>query len=389
MSSILTLIQKYLNGTISSGERMQLNEWLDLNTHNRTLFKEAIKKRYSKTIPLCVDTSEAHAKFIKRISARSKSVIRLRTIQGFSKYAAILVLLLGSIYLYKNQESPLTENKKSVKFSTAAIAEDKILIKQADGSITTIDPSENGILTDKNGNPIGNKEENQLRITSDAGLESLKFMEVYIPKGKQFQMVLSDGTQVWLNAGSTLKFPQKFISSEKKRVVYLEGEAFFDVKTNKEKPFIVKAKGIDVNVLGTQFNVSSYTEDTLIKTTLVEGSVALASSDMPHKKVFLKPNDQAVYNKNNSVIHKKEVNTDIYTSWMKKRIMLQNESFEEAFRRIERAYDVKIINHNSVLAATKFTGEFDVESIYEILKTFSETLNFTYTIKEKKITIHP
>lgn len=172
-------------------------------------------------------------------------------------------------------------------------------------------------------------------------------------------------------------------------MVYLVGEAFFDVATDEKKPFIVKAKGIDINVLGTQFNVSSYAEDELIKTTLIEGSVALATSDTPNNKVLLNPSYQAVYNKEESYISKKKVDTEIFTSWMQKKIILQNESFEEAFRRIERAYDMKIINHNSVLAATKFTGEFDVESIEEILKTFSETLNFTYTIKEKKIIIHP
>lgn len=103
----------------------------------------------------------------------------------------------------------------------------------------------------------------------------------------------------------------------------------------------------------------------------------------------LVPNDQAIFSKDKKVMHKQKVNTSLYTSWMDKKIILQNESFIDAFKRIERSYDVSITSHNNKLNNTRFTGEFDVENIEEILKTFSETLKFTYEIKGKDITINP
>ncbi|RKM92724.1 DUF4974 domain-containing protein, partial [Aquimarina sp. BL5] len=270
-----------------------------------------------------------------------------------------------------------------------SLEEDKIKIIQEDGTITYLDFDDKTDIINAKGKLIGKKDRDKLIVSNTKNGEEIEYLEISIPKGKIFQLSLSDGTKVWLNAASTLKFPKNFVASESNRVVHLQGEAFFDVTTNKTQPFIVNTASIDVEVLGTQFNVSSYQEDATVKTTLVEGSVAIIDSEDQNKLSTLVPNDQAVYTKQNKGLDQKKVNTEIYTAWMYRKMTIQDESFASVIKRLERTYDIEIINTNDRLNKTRFTGEFDVENVRQILNVFSETIDFTYTIENKRIVIAP
>lgn len=391
MNDYLTIINKYLKGSISPSEKKALQQWLSEDANHKILFQQKIKEWCATNNELSVNPKSAYDRFVHTIyNTNATKVVTLKPWVRIMKYAAVIagIMIVGGGYYYTTlDKSSVKINPEIVEINTSPV--DKIKIAHADGTITYMDYNDKTEIVNAKGNLIGKKDQGQLIIESGTAEVEIKYMEISIPKGKLFQLTLSDGTKVWLNAASTLKFPEHFISTEENRIVYLEGEAFFDVTTNKRQPFIVKTGTIDVEVLGTQFNVSSYVEDTTVKTTLVEGAVVVNTQNNHIDTLQLIPSYQAVFNKGKKALRKKKVNTSLYTSWMDKKIILQNESFEEVYKRIERAYDITIISHNDKLNTTRFTGEFDVENIEEILKTFSETLKFTYEIKDKNITINP
>ncbi|TSE08580.1 FecR family protein [Aquimarina algiphila] len=388
MDNYLTIIERYLEGSISASEKKTLQKWLAEEENHKILFRQKIKEWYAKQKDIPVDSNDAYMRFKQTIDEKAKEEIVFRPWIKIIKYAAILggVILAGYYYTTLDRFTHKT-NIDIVESSTSSM--DKIKITDEEGTITLMSFDDKTDITNASGNLIGKKDQHQFIVQPNEATTETKYMEISIPKGKLFQLTLSDGTKVWLNAASTLKFPQHFIASEKHRTVYLEGEAFFDVTTNKKQPFVVKTSTVDVEVLGTQFNVSSYAEDTTVKTTLVEGAVVVNDQSENTGSLKLSPSYQAIYSKEKNVLDKKKVNTMLYTSWMDRKIILQNESFAEAYKRIERAYNVTIISQNRKLNNTNFTGEFDIENIEEILKTFSGTLKFTYEIDQNKILIHP
>lgn len=388
MDNYLTVIKKYLEGDISSSDKQALQQWLAENPDHEILFKQEIKKWYGTNKELPADPNSAYERFIYTIEEKKAKVISLKSWSAVLKYVAILGgVLLGGYYYTTQNVTAVKTNPTVVEANTQPV--DKIKIVQADGTVTYTDFNDKADIINASGNLIGKKDQNQFIVQPGNEVTEAKYIEISIPKGKLFQLTLSDGTKVWLNAASSLKFPQHFMPTKENRMVYLKGEAFFDVTKNKEQPFIVKTENVDVEVLGTQFNVSSYAEDATVKTTLVEGAVVVNDQNENTSSLRLIPNDQAIFSKHKKIMHKQKVNTSLYTSWMDKKIILQNESFVDAFKRIERSYDVSITSHNKTLNNTHFTGEFDVENIEEILRTFSETLKFTYEIKGKNITINP
>ncbi|EZH73240.1 hypothetical protein ATO12_19750 [Aquimarina atlantica] len=388
MDNYLTVIKKYLEGDISPSDREALQQWLTQDPEHEILFKQEIKNWYAANEELPKDPNYAYNRFLHAIDKKEVKVIKPKSWSGIIKYAAVIGGMLLGGYYYTTQSVSKVKTSHDV-VETNSIPVDKIKIVQADGTVTYTDFNDKADIINANGNLIGKKDQDQFIVQPESEVTETRYLEISIPKGKLFQLTLSDGTKVWLNAASSLKFPQHFTPTKENRMVYLKGEAFFDVTKNKAQPFIVKTETVDVEVLGTQFNVSSYAEDATVKTTLVEGAVVVNVQNENTNSLQLIPNDQAIFSKDKKAMHKQKVNTSLYTSWMDKKIILQNESFIDAFKRIERSYDVTITSHNKRLNNTRFTGEFDVENIEEILKTFSETLKFTYEIKGKDITINP
>ncbi len=388
MDNYLTIIRKYLKGDCSSEEKEWLKQWVNANEENKALFKKEIKESYAAKEHLEVDVEGAFERFVKGIQQKETKVISLKPVLRVVGYAAAVAAVVFGIYTYRSGNSSFEITTPEV-VQAEDTSSDKIKIVQADGTISYLGLDDTASIKDAEGNLVVEKNEDQLVIQGENYSTKTEYLQISIPKGKLFQLALSDGTKVWLNAASALKFPRHFNSEDKNRLVYLEGEGFFDVVTNTKQPFIVRTGSVDVEVLGTQFNVSSYDDDATIKTTLVEGSVAINDPEQEDVRLKLTPNYQAIFSKNNKALERKKVDPALFTSWMHKKIILQNESFAEVYKRIERTYDVEITSLNQKLNDTRFTGEFDIENVEQILKVFSETIAFTYEIKDKKITINP
>ena len=203
-------------------------------------------------------------------------------------------------------------------------------------------------------------------------------------------MVFSDGSSVHLNAGTTIRFPVKFLKGQP-REVFLDGEAFFDIIKDEKQAFIVQANRLRTKVYGTKFNVNSYRNNDLDQIVLQEGSVGVKSNGQQIKtntEILLKPNEIAISYKTD-LLYKQKVDIKSHIAWVKGVFMFKNERFEDIFKKLERHYDVSIQINQPALNDSRYTGTFDIETIAEVLKTFSQLKGFSYEIDNKKITINP
>ncbi len=223
---------------------------------------------------------------------------------------------------------------------------------------------------------------------ADAGKQEAQMNEVVIPYGKKSELLLADGTKVWLNAGSRLAFPSKFTKNI--REVFLEGEACFEVEKNEEQPFIVKAGKLEIKVLGTHFNVSAYPTDNVIETVLLEGSVSVERArtlGLGKSEVLLKPNQKASFKKEkNDFSITDETDADIYIAWTYGWLKYERENLKSVLRKVERYYNVEIRLPDNYPQDDKITGKLDLkESLNEAMEILADASGTEFRIIGDKV----
>ena len=346
------LIIKYLTKEIGDDELSGLNEWLKSDEKNLNEFNE-IKDTW--IFSHSSDDNKEVEKALERFNKRVEPSIKLSKKQNahwFYKVASIILLLISSsfIYLYLNNKSNYKDNQ--LAFSTS------------------------------------------------------KMNVVEIPIGEKGQVTLSDGTKIWLNSGSKLAYPSSF---NENREVTFEGEAYFDVATNKQIPFYVKTADITVKVTGTEFNIKSYPEEETVTTTLVEGIVEILDNNKGISQVSLKPNEVATFNKskrsfvleevqkeqtlNKQKIDAKEIqkiisSVESITSWKENHLVFENETLQEMVKKMERWFGVNFIL-NVEKSNERYSGKFVYnESIEQVLYVLSRTTPIKYKIEKNNVTIN-
>ncbi|WP_027125305.1 FecR family protein [Gelidibacter mesophilus] len=305
------------------------------------------------------------------------------SIRSWIKYAAVAILFLGIGFLY--QQGYLGDT------SSLDIPNEFITLELGNGSTKIINEDGASELIDNDGNIIGNQKGKTLVYGATVSNETLVYNTLTVPYGKRFEVLLSDGTRVHLNAGTSLKYPVKFIEGHN-RQVFLKGEAFFEVSKDEKHPFIVNAEEINVRVLGTQFNMSSYLEDAKITTVLLEGSVVVYRSNETYNQdtaTLLNSGFKAEWNSNNHVIKIDKADTEIHTAWMDGRLILNGVPFNDILKKLERQYNVVFINNDKTLENRRFTARFDVESIHQVIQSLSYSASFNYEFESNKIIINP
>lgn len=224
----------------------------------------------------------------------------------------------------------------------------------------------------------------------------------YNIRGTRSHIKLADGTVVWLNADSELKYPLRFRGN--KREVYLKGEAFFDVAKDASRPFIVHTEAMNINVLGTSFNIKAYPDDSTSETTLITGEVEVELKDRSEKKIRLRPAEklvitngvdsvQSLIPKAGPVIIKptyfsKDDSAIIETAWVDNKLIFQDESFDHLASRMERWYNVSIRFENTAIQQLRFTGIFSKEPLGQALEALKLTENFNYRIIDATVIIY-
>ncbi len=308
--------------------------------------------------------------------AKKPKVIAL--LKPFLKYAAVLAgILLVGYYVSFHKEADVNRTpviSKNLSEELRLVVGNKVQYLTDEGVI----------ITDVNGGALAKFENGELTYVSNAPYST---QELYIPYGKTLRVRLSDGTKIHCDSGTLLTYNSQF-GSVNTREVFVKGQAFFDVSKREAQKFIVHAKELDITVLGTQFNVSSYLDDIVTSTVLLEGSIALTANDN-QKPALLVPGQRAVYNKNKKKITvNNNVNTYDHTAWISDKMVFKRATFEEILKTISRRNNVTIINQNKTLAKQTFTATFDVESTEQILAIFQEYTPFTYTKTKQGIIIN-
>ena len=247
-------------------------------------------------------------------------------------------------------------------------------------------------------------------VKTFSGRKLIAENETIVQKGQKSQVILTDGTKIWLNSETRLRYPSRF-GLTGSREVYLEGEAYFEVAKNEKQPFNVNTGNLKIRVLGTSFNVKSYPEDKLVETTLIEGKVCIqkaGQSSASCNQVILEPNQKAVFNKSDYTIvvsdlntgqniDKKEIdskapvlakNTEPITSWKDQILYFDNESLEEIIVKLERWYGYTVIVKDRDLLVHRYKGKFEnYETIYQVLDAIRLTTPIRYTVSNKVVTI--
>lgn len=205
------------------------------------------------------------------------------------------------------------------------------------------------------------------------------------PRGGEYHMVLSDGSKVWLNAESKLTFPARFDDSN--RLVRLEGEAYFEVAHDQNRPFVVSTGAVEVGVLGTSFNVTAYPGESQVQTTLVSGKVKVSVSKTD-KPVILAPGEQAGYTSGDNELSVRAVDVSVYTAWKDGMLIFDNETLESMMKRLARWYDFEVTYERESLKTYHFSGslkKYDSED--EILSLIESSANVTFMRTGRRITV--
>lgn len=384
------LIAKKNKGTITSEERKTLDEWLNESEENLKIYTRATDYKY------LIKKLEVYQLFNKNEVKASleNELFKTKTIwlapKTMLRYAAVLVpfmILAGVSWYYINDlNTPPLSSLDKVYIPGSQ----KATLVLSDGQIHELDEDKLLVEMKQGETRIVNQQNSLVYSAEEESIEDRPIVhnELITPRGGGYRLQLADGTMVTLNAGSSLKYPVSFTDSI--RQVFLVGEAYFDVSHN-GKPFIVSCDNIDVRVLGTSFNISSYSDDSVVKTTLVEGKVKITIAEdiaLASGGKVLAPNDQAIFHRNDASVEIIQVNTSQFTSWIQGKFEFKNSNLDEVMKRLARWYNFEYRFESLTAKDFHFTARINnSQSISSILEMLEMTTDVKFEIKDQTIVI--
>lgn len=356
------LIYRRILGTITPEEAEVLDEWRNVCVANETTYRKLmdaafLEREYQRI--KAVDASRPLADMQSRIGRKKRQrVLRLGIRTGVA--AAVAGLILWGVSWFMPQPIP-----PSTEWQTTGMYATQIRPGETKAVLTLDDGTKVSLGAD---NRTNEKAIEQNKTQKKPGKQ--EFNRLTTPRGGEFRITLTDGTQVWLNAESQLSYPDTFRTNERR--VVLKGEAYFQVARNERKPFYVESDGQLIRVYGTEFNVRSYQEDDEIYTTLVGGSVALQADNGANAELFLTPGHQAVFDKQTASVYIRPVDTDVVTSWRKGMFVFEEQNLGQIMAELSRWYDFDYEFTDNVLCETVFMGSVprygDFGEVLEILE---------------------
>ena len=363
-------VVSYYQGIKESGQLPSVEEVLEL-LDEKPILNEVVANRIEHSI-------------IKEVQKDKKTSLKKKL--QFWKYAAaaIFIGLITTTYVFKSNTSntPLEVTPRIV--NTIVPGKDKATLTLEDGSLISLEKG----ASFKTKNAKSNGEQIVYQNTK-SNSSSIKYNYLTIPRGGQFSLKLSDGTEVWLNSESQLKYPVRFIEEETREVELVYGEAYFDVSpstNHKGAKFKVLNNTQEIEVLGTEFNIKAYKDEVNIYTTLVEGKVAI---NTPNLKQLLTPNQQSILDTQNNTLSVIKVDVLEVISWKEGVFSFINKPLKDIMKVLSRWYDIDIIFENKELESVEFIGTLNknqsIDEVLSIMKSFS--LN-NYEIKGDTIILN-
>jgi len=378
------IIQRYVSGTATADEILFVEKYYQYLDKNADILDQLHADEITKMADLNFSAISA-----KINVGQKRKTIRL---YQYGAAAAILLIVFGLTFVFLRQTKPSAKHELLAQKSLDVLpGTNKAVLTLADGSKIVLDEHTAANISDKDGLKISRTKEGQLVYTvlNQGNLKlgsTISYNTIQTPKGGQYQVILPDGTKVWLNAASSLKYPEVFNGNERR--VELTGEAYFEVAKNKAQPFHVKNHNQDVEVLGTHFNINSYLDNNTIKTTLLEGRVRVSNGQSVK---ILKPGEQAITGASGAGIIRlaTDVDTDDETAWKNGLFQFNNADLKSILKQLERWYNVHI--DYQTIPDKKYNGMVPRKAkLSEVLKMLEKTGNIRFEIAEgKKLTVLP
>jgi len=380
----LALYEKYMSGQCTADEKKLLDTYRDEmilaeDSWDDDLVKEEVRARIWQRL----------SSSRKVVQIPSRKITKYRWLQVAAVFVAVMFASVFFMQRKKNHETgtvKLTANKVQKQIVPGG---NKAYLTLANGSRIALDDAKNGNLATRPGVTISKAGNGTVvyhftnSVSNTASATTPEFNTITTPRGGQYQVVLEDGTRVWLNAASSIKFPQAFTGVF--REVELTGEAYFEVAKNKAKPFIVLANGTKVQVFGTHFNINAYTDNNNTTTTLLEGSVRM---DNGSSAVMLLPGQQATALKSGTAIKVSLADIQQTMAWKNGLFIFHDLNITEVMKQVARWYDVDVEYHDDDVKNNEFGGTISkYKNITELLDVMSLTRSIHYKIEGRRVII--
>lgn len=383
------LIQTYIE---NKGTAEELNELKKLIGHNENekLAKSILVESIQKTEPLSQHDENRLQAILSRISeykevpAKNTRTAHLRQKYWWAAAAVFIILCTGSYFLFSNLfNSELKGIREKTLVKDISPGGNKAYLTLADGSQIILDSAANGNLTNQ-GNTTVIKLDNQVLYKTAGKATEVLYNTITTPRGGIYQLALSDGTKVWLNSSSTLRFPTSFIGRERK--VDISGEAYFEVSRNNTMPFIVTISGKEeVEVLGTHFNINAYPDEPAINTTLLEGSVKITGLTM-HNSHIISPGQQAQMSTNGQIVVNRDADLEQVMAWKNGIFNFDNADLQTVLRQLSRWYSVDVV-YEGAIPQREFEGEMQRDlNLSQVLRILEKN-NVHFRIEGNKLVV--
>lgn len=381
---MIKLIADKLSNQIDSENDELLMNWVRESEQN--------KKNYNSYVRIYSDIKNLQNKNLVVDSQHNLDLVKNKILKNQKRrilfervlYTAAAVLLPAIVFIsiFFSNEMPSVE--LPAQFAQISPGVKKAQLVLSNGERLELSDSTLDISYKQEGVKIKNENSRlNYSATNDQLALKSKYNTLIVGRGEEYELTLADGTKVWLNSESSLRYPVHF--SGKNREVELIGEAYFEVAHNAKKPFIVNTREMDVEVLGTSFNVSAYADDETVQATLVEGKVKVHNNIGGVEEKILEPNQQFVYSKEANSVVVNQVNAGFYSAWKDGAFTFDDESLITIMRKLERWYDIRVFFQGQNVQALRFSGKLRrFDNCNDLLDVIRKTTHIDYDIQEGK-----
>lgn len=394
------LVEKYLDGNLSHEERTTLDEWINESPENKELFeklsnKDALSALMKEYYEAHNRKDDAQRRTNEMVFGAAPAVVRpmFNLFQKISVAAAIILLVgVGGYIWYSNYNKvkPVPQaNVEQQQKHDAPPGKYGAMLTLADGSQVALD-STAGTFAQQGNASLVNSDGKLIYEKGKTTNKEVLYNTLSTSRGEMYLVTLSDGTKVWLNSASSIYYPVVFAGSERK--VVITGEVYLEVAKNPKQPFIAEAKGMEVEVLGTHFNINSYTNELAVKTTLLEGKVRVRSA-ATNAQIVLEPGEQAILRQtqnDKTVMDKtKDVDVEEEVAWRFGYFQFVNADLKTVMRQLERWYDVEVVYQGNVSNELELIGKMPRSMHLSKVLDVLQTQQVHFKIEGHKIIVLP
>lgn len=374
---IVRLLQLYMVGEITDEERRELEVWCGKDIRNQRFFEKVCREEiFGKEIPSYQKINEEKAfRYFERQTGATRQKGERWHIGGWWKYVAVLLfpILIVGIWKWVQPEEKVTIAEQVPACIHPGVPQAVLLLD--DGQRVVLKEKEEGEIAIAGKTRVV-REKGRLVYTSGVDEETVvtRYNQLEVPRGGEYKVTLADGTMVYLNSATRLKYPVAF--DEKERKVYLSGEAYFEVAKDAKRPFLVEVGDVEVKVYGTSFNVNSYREGN-VQTVLVEGSVGvrvLASGE----ESIIKPGQMAEFKQEDAKVDVREVNVAVYTDWKDGIFRFENQRLEDILGTLAKWYEIDVFYQTPSVKDLHFSGYMER---YKEINTILEAINLATGVR--------